>query len=1047
MAVRYTLVLAVLLVLFTLVNSSNIGATREDIVHNADGGYSNLLIAIDENVPEDRQLLEVIQELMWNTSNFLNIATNGQKFIADYKILVPATWSHDQSWSSVASETFERARILIAPQNDAWGDVPYTKQPGLCGDEGDYIHLTPGFLVNSTTIATFNNRDKTLVHEWAHLKYGLFDEYTVDEEYPWYTYQRRIYPTRCNKNVDGVIRDFTSPTGACSFDRATGLFEPTCEFVPDTESNAKASIMYAEYLTSVISFCADGEADGGQILHDAYSPNRQNRLCDGLSSWDVLQEYVPDFATDTTDLEFLNPQPAVTILHDYDDELVTTTTTTTTAAPTTTTTTPTTTTTTPTTTTTTPTAAPATTTPTTTTPTTTTTTTTAALTTTEFVEVIERRPDVVCLVLDVSGSMGRENRIHIMGSAVANYLRNYLEEGSAVGIVSFSSSTTLLADMTTIVAESTRTTLISVVPTTVGGGTSIGAGMLRCGEVLQAYKGEDTPSTRMFVLSDGQETVEPLVAAALPTIESLGITVDTIAYSQAADPILAGIASATGGYSFYFSGSQVSTGMQDALLATIERRRNKDSPITLVSEGFTVPAASNLTQTVTLDNSIGRDTLLVFTYYDELDVYITTPNNNPLTILRDTDFKLISVRISNLVNGDLTFTMYNPNPSVEENVVVSVTSRSAVPGLDPITATARVDAVVISFGADTRVNMYADVYRGLTPVIGVNVSGIVDLPDGTSLTIPLLDNGAGADSIANDGVYSGSMLSSQFTANGFYGLKVLVDGVGTLTAGAFSGAPRGSCPACKKTGASTGSVNRVASGGVISVSDFDAAIAAQDNFPPDRIRDLRLTAAKFGTDFVSVSWTAPGDDVTYGTVSGYEISVWYESFVNKTDADVFLPDSAISYNGTLLEPAGETVSITITLGTLNNTFFGLADSVEVDTYFFKIRAYDDEDNKGAWSNELSASFVNPADYIDGPVEVIVTEVPKPVSILVPLIAGLSACVVALGAGIAIGVVVCMKKPKQVNPSFTQPPSQNFNGRPSSGQIVRTTTPRPNVIIE
>ena len=72
-----------------------------------------------------------------------------------------------------------------------------------------------------------------------------------------------------------------------------------------------------------------------------------------------------------------------------------------------------------------------------------------------------------------------------MGSAVANYLRNYLEDGSAVGIVKFSSSTTLLADMTTIVDEGTRTTLISVVPTTVGGGTRIGAGMLRCGEVSQ----------------------------------------------------------------------------------------------------------------------------------------------------------------------------------------------------------------------------------------------------------------------------------------------------------------------------------------------------------------------------------------------------------------------------------------------------------------------------------------------------------------------------------------------------------------------------------
>ena len=49
------------------------------------------------------------------------------------------------------------------------------------------------------------------------------------------------------------------------------------------------------------------------------------------------------------------------------------------------------------------------------------------------------------------------------------------------------------------------------------------------------------------------------------------------------------------------------------------------------------------------------------------------------------------------------------------------------------------------------------------------------------------------------------------------------------------------------------------------MSNFDAAVALQDNFPPDKIRDLRLTAARFGTDYVVVSWTAPGDDVTYGT--------------------------------------------------------------------------------------------------------------------------------------------------------------------------------------
>ena len=51
----------------------------------------------------------------------------------------------------------------------------------------------------------------------------------------------------------------------------------------------------------------------------------------------------------------------------------------------------------------------------------------------------------------------------------------------------------------------------------------------------------------------------------------------------------------------------------------------------------------------------------------------------------------------------MTFSMYNPNPSAEENVIVSVTSRSSVPGQDPITATARVNTVEVSFSATTRV--------------------------------------------------------------------------------------------------------------------------------------------------------------------------------------------------------------------------------------------------------------------------------------------------------------------------------------------------------
>ena len=74
-----------------------------------------------------------------------------------------------------------------------------------------------------------------------------------------------------------------------------------------------------------------------------------------------------------------------------------------------------------------------------------------------------------------------------MGSASANYIRNYLEDGTAVGVVKFSSTATVLADMTVIVNETTRDTLVNVVPTTVGGGTGIGAGMLKCGEVSYRF--------------------------------------------------------------------------------------------------------------------------------------------------------------------------------------------------------------------------------------------------------------------------------------------------------------------------------------------------------------------------------------------------------------------------------------------------------------------------------------------------------------------------------------------------------------------------------
>lgn len=45
-----------------------------------------------------------------------------------------------------------------------------------------------------------------------------------------------------------------------------------------------------------------------------------------------------------------------------------------------------------------------------------------------------------------------------------------------------------------------------------------------------------------------------------------------------------------------------------------------------------------------------------------------------------------------------------------------------------------------------------------------------------------------------------------------------------------------------------------------------------------------------------------------------------------------------------------------------NEFFGLNDSVVVNTYFFRVRAFDDSNQFSDWSNEIPASFVDPAKY-------------------------------------------------------------------------------------
>jgi len=90
-----------------------------------------------------------------------------------------------------------------------------------------------------------------LVHEWGHLRWGLFDEYPIGDEITEHFYQspttNKIEASRCNIQIQGRLRNRL--TGAlCVLDLATSLPEPDCRYYPDRrQPRASSSLMYYHY--------------------------------------------------------------------------------------------------------------------------------------------------------------------------------------------------------------------------------------------------------------------------------------------------------------------------------------------------------------------------------------------------------------------------------------------------------------------------------------------------------------------------------------------------------------------------------------------------------------------------------------------------------------------------------------------------------------------------------------------------------------------------------------------------------------------------------
>ncbi|XP_044883918.1 calcium-activated chloride channel regulator 2-like [Mauremys mutica] len=258
-----------------------LAAARGAAVLLQGNGYDGLLVAINPQVPEDQKLLANIKEMITEASFYLFNATQRRVYFQNIKILIPATWKAN-SYGKPKHESYEKAEVIVAAPYWKHGDEPYTLQYGECGNMGKYIHFTPNFLVNDYLIDVYGSRGRVFVHEWAHLRWGVFDEY--NNEKPFYiTGQNQVKVTRCASDLTGIyICEKKSCTeGNCVINQLTGLFKEGCAFIPERTQTAKSSIMYMQSLSSVVEFCNEGN-------HNREAPNLQNRMCDYRSTWDVI---------------------------------------------------------------------------------------------------------------------------------------------------------------------------------------------------------------------------------------------------------------------------------------------------------------------------------------------------------------------------------------------------------------------------------------------------------------------------------------------------------------------------------------------------------------------------------------------------------------------------------------------------------------------------------------------------------------------------------------------------------------------------------------
>ncbi|XP_066450835.1 calcium-activated chloride channel regulator 1-like [Eleutherodactylus coqui] len=826
--------------------------SESSMVKLTNGGYDDIVIAVNPNIKEDLKIIEKIKEMVKEATSFLFDATGKRLYIKSVKILLPKSWSAN-NYGKPKTETYDKADIIIDSPNLKYGDDPYTQQYGQCGDPGQFIHLTPDFITDDRFIQSYGPRGRVFVHEWAHLRWGVFDEYNSDK--PFYiSGNGKVEATRCSADIEGTYRIRRCQGTSCKFDTCkidpkTGLYEEGCLFVPKQFQPVTASLMYMQSIPDVINFCTDSN-------HNTEAPNLQNEKCNFRSTWDVIAS--------SADIRSTQPTPGLTIPN-------------------------------------------------------------------PTFTVLQFSDRVITLVMDVSGTMNTNDRIGRLYQAAEIFLMQIIEIDSYVGMVTFSDDSSIKSSLVQIKSDVQRQNLRKLLPTVASGGTNICSG-LEAG--IQVNEGSGSSyGTEVLIVSGGEDNYDTNLCAQ-QVIQS-GAIIHVIFLGTAEEKRLTEIAKATGGTIYLVTDKVDGNGLINAFSAVIANDGDiSKQSIQLESTALSLQPAGCLKGTVFIDTTVGNETFFLVTWQTAVpNINLQDPNGKTYTsaeFVSDNTAKSSRLAIPGTAErGPWNYNICNSLTSAETLVLV-VNSKASDANVPPIVVNAHMSQDTNQY--PNPMVIYASVSQGLIPVSGAKVTAIIEPLSGPTMTLELLDNGAGPDLIKNDGIYSRYFM--QFSANGRYNLKVRVENnnkaksrlvlpknralyiPGFVLNDAGTMIPPHSVIANEDF--TVGEFSRTASGGSFVVSNVPPAGSPQDIYKPDRISNL---AAKIVNDMIRLSWTATGDDLDQGTASGYDlrmsispddlrtnfggstpinIAVLPPSPAGSTETFSFVPENIVIKNGTIL---------------------------------------------------------------------------------------------------------------------------------------------------